>query len=147
MERQQIIDGLNCFKSHQHKCADCSWNPHPGTAWPYGCIKGQIDIAEAAQELLMGKKSAIENTEEGADLISRSELLAAYDAAHKGPPGGARKLIEEAPSINAEQEIRCKDCIYWAEWYVRGEKRYCEKLDHYTYEDFFCAYGEEEYDV
>jgi hypothetical protein len=33
------------------------------------------------------------------DTISRSALLAAYDAAHKGPPGGARKLIEEAPAV------------------------------------------------
>lgn len=33
------------------------------------------------------------------DLIYRDDLLAAYDAAHKGPPGGARKLIEEAPSV------------------------------------------------
>ena len=35
------------------------------------------------------------------DLISRDDLLAAYDAAHKGPPGGARKLIAEAPAIDA----------------------------------------------
>lgn len=35
------------------------------------------------------------------DLISREALLAAYDAAHKGPPGGARKLIQEAPAIDA----------------------------------------------
>lgn len=35
------------------------------------------------------------------DLISRPALLAAYDAAHKGPPGGARKLIEEAPGVGA----------------------------------------------
>lgn len=33
------------------------------------------------------------------DAISRSALLAAYDEAHKGPPGGARKLIEEAPAV------------------------------------------------
>ena len=32
------------------------------------------------------------------DLISRSWLLSEYDKRHKGPPGGARKLIEEAPS-------------------------------------------------
>ena len=32
------------------------------------------------------------------DLISRTWLLAEYDKRHKGPPGGARKLIEEAPS-------------------------------------------------
>lgn len=34
-------------------------------------------------------------------LIDKSELLKAYDAAHKGPPGGARKLIEEAPAVEA----------------------------------------------
>ena len=35
------------------------------------------------------------------ELIDRDALLAAYDAAHKGPPGGARKLIEQAPAIEA----------------------------------------------
>lgn len=35
------------------------------------------------------------------ELIDREALLAAYDAAHKGPPGGARKLIEEAPAVEA----------------------------------------------
>ena len=31
------------------------------------------------------------------DLISRKDLLESYDKDHQGPPGGARKLIEEAP--------------------------------------------------
>ena len=31
------------------------------------------------------------------DLISRSSLLAKYDKEHEGPPGRARKLIEEEP--------------------------------------------------
>lgn len=53
MELQQIIEGLNCFKTNQHPCAACPWNPHPGMAWPYGCIKGQIDVIEAAQEQLI----------------------------------------------------------------------------------------------
>ena len=35
------------------------------------------------------------------DLIYRGKLLAAYDAAHKGPPGGARKLIAEASAVEA----------------------------------------------
>ncbi len=35
------------------------------------------------------------------DLISRKALLAAYDERHKGPPGGARELIEDAPSVPA----------------------------------------------
>ena len=35
------------------------------------------------------------------DLISKKSLLSAYDEKHKGPAGGARKLIEDAPSISA----------------------------------------------
>lgn len=34
-----------------------------------------------------------------AEYIEREALLVAYDEAHKGPPGGARKLIEEAPAV------------------------------------------------
>ena len=33
------------------------------------------------------------------DLISRSALLAEYDRVHVGPPGGARKLIQDAPAV------------------------------------------------
>ena len=40
------------------------------------------------------------------DLISREALLDAYDKAHQCPPGGARKLIEEAQ----DALVRCKDC-------------------------------------
>ena len=32
--------------------------------------------------------------------IEREALIAAYDAAHKGPPGGARKLMEDAPAAD-----------------------------------------------
>lgn len=32
-------------------------------------------------------------------LINREALLAEYDRVHVGPPGGARKLIEEAPEV------------------------------------------------
>ena len=35
------------------------------------------------------------------DLINRSALLAEYDRVHVGPPGGARKLMEEAPVVDA----------------------------------------------
>lgn len=34
-------------------------------------------------------------------LIDRDALLAAFDAAHKGPSGGVRKLIEQAPIVDA----------------------------------------------
>ena len=35
------------------------------------------------------------------DLISKKSLLSSYDEKHKGSAGGARKLIEDAPSIPA----------------------------------------------
>ena len=35
-----------------------------------------------------------------AEYIEREALIAAYDKAHKGPPGGARKLMEEAPAAD-----------------------------------------------
>ena len=70
------------------------------------------------------------------DLISRSALLEAYDKAHKGPPGGARKLIEEAP----EAIVRCEHC-----W-----KRAFDNCPFNEYslvvpkDDFFCGAGERE---
>lgn len=36
------------------------------------------------------------------DLISRSALIAEYDRVHVGAPGGARKLMEDAPAVDAE---------------------------------------------
>lgn len=39
------------------------------------------------------------------DLISRKALIEAYDKAHKGPPGGARKLMEEAPAVDAMEVV------------------------------------------
>lgn len=36
------------------------------------------------------------------DLISRKALLYEYDRVHVGEPGGARKLIEDAPAVDAE---------------------------------------------
>ncbi len=44
------------------------------------------------------------------DLISRKALLAEYDRVHVGPPGGARKLIREAPTVcAAEVTTSCED--------------------------------------
>jgi len=68
------------------------------------------------------------------DLISRSALLEAYDKAHKGPPGGARKLIEEAP----EAVIRCKDCKH-------HRKDTCSAAAGMAFpppDDWFCADSE-----
>ena len=75
------------------------------------------------------------------DLISRSALLEAYDKAHKGPPGGARKLIEEAP----EAVIRCKDCKFRQSRVSRIidgiECNLCEIVKGYKSADWFCGDG------
>lgn len=71
------------------------------------------------------------------DLISRSALLAAYDKAHQGPPGGARKLIEDAP----DAIVRCKDCTEYQEW---GGGKISMRLGSYYGDvppNWFCAYG------
>ena len=63
-EVQQIIDGLGCFITHQHKCLDCPFNPHPGMIWVYGCIKGQGDIVDAAREALRKYQEVTKNGKE-----------------------------------------------------------------------------------
>jgi hypothetical protein len=35
-----------------------------------------------------------------ADLIDRDALIAEYDRVHIGAPGGARKLMQDAPAVN-----------------------------------------------
>ena len=35
-----------------------------------------------------------------ADLIDRAALIAEYDRVHVGAPGGARKLMQDAPAVN-----------------------------------------------
>ena len=39
------------------------------------------------------------------DLISRKALLAAYDRVHIGEPGMARKLMEDAPTVDAVEVV------------------------------------------
>ena len=40
-----------------------------------------------------------------AEYIEREALLAAYDAAHEGAPGRARKLIADAPAVDVVHVI------------------------------------------
>lgn len=68
------------------------------------------------------------------DLISRAWLLTEYDKRHKGPPGGARKLIEEAPSAQPEI-IQCKDCKH----FIREDiEEYAPYGFYNTYFHAFC---------
>ena len=39
------------------------------------------------------------------DLVDREELLAEYDRQHVGPPGGARKIMEQATAVIKAEEM------------------------------------------
>lgn len=78
------------------------------------------------------------------DMISRKALIEAYDKAHQGAPGGARKLMEEAPGIDAVEVVRCKHCKQCRGWKnaigIKGYKCYLLCVD--IEPDDFCSHGE-----
>ena len=44
------------------------------------------------------------------DYVSRDYLLGEYDRQHQDPPGGARKIIAEAPAADVVEVARCREC-------------------------------------
>lgn len=81
-------------------------------------------------------------------LIDANALIAEYDRVHIGEPGKARKLIEDAPTVEAVEIVRCRDCKYY---YDHGANRdyYCHRskcgkqvFDIKSKADDFCSYGE-----
>lgn len=68
--------------------------------------------------------------------IDADTLLAEYDRVHEGPPGRARKLIEQAPTIEPEI-IRCKDCKHW----ICHDRR-CGYWNHGVKPLDWCCYAE-----
>lgn len=90
-----------------------------------------------------GERKKMENN----DLISRKALIEAYDKAHKGSPGGARKLMEEAPGVDAVEVVRCRDCKHGENLCDKqGLCTYCQISIHSypvrNQQDDFCSYGE-----
>lgn len=75
------------------------------------------------------------------DLISRKALIAEYDRVHIGPPGGARKLMEDAPTVDAEEVVRCKDCVHMKNQF---NARFCNVWCMFNGmgDEGFCNYGE-----
>lgn len=66
-----------------------------------------------------------------AEYIEREKVLAEYDRQHKGPPGGARKIIETFPSadvrpvrygkwVKRNGAILCSECNYDTPFIVRN---------------------------
>ena len=66
-------------------------------------------------------------------LIDANALIAEYDRVHIGEPGKARKLMENAPTVDAVPVVRCRECKH------RYSDSWCEYVD---YDDnFYCAKG------
>ena len=78
------------------------------------------------------------------DLISRKALIAEYDRVHVGAPGGARKLMEDAPAVDAVEVVRCKDCKQWRRniGFTDNPNGHCFYHDIDTNGFDFCSYGE-----
>ena len=51
------------------------------------------------------KSLTCHTTSERLDVIDRRALIAEYDRVHIGPPGGARKLMEDAPRADAVEVV------------------------------------------
>ena len=51
------------------------------------------------------------------DLISRKALIAEYDRVHIGEPGKARKLIEDAPTVDAVEVVHGRWEYHWFDSY------------------------------
>lgn len=89
-------------------------------------------------------------------LIDADDLLAEYDRQHEGEPGKARKLIEDAPTIDRptrsqfkrmavqlgyEPVVRCRECKHHVAGYC------CRDINGRTnmfrmFDNDFCSYGE-----
>lgn len=72
------------------------------------------------------------------DYISREEILAEYDRQHKGPAGGARKIMETWPAADVVPVVRCKDCLYGSEnGFICGNVHGLQ----YAFPNAFCSNG------
>ena len=78
-----------------------------------------------------------------AEYIERQAVLSEYDRQHKGPPGGARRIIETFPAADVRPVVLCRDCKHEGLLscpIVVIEKQQMVFINHAP--EFFCASGE-----
>ena len=88
------------------------------------------------------------------DLISRKALVSELEntpirlAVEKSK---MFRLIEKAPTVDAVEVVRCKDCKWYKEGRILKENKFCFRLKHpkedrrigYNFSpDDYCSYGE-----
>lgn len=49
--------------------------------------------------------------------------------------------INEQPTVDAVEVVRCKDCQFRDDPYDMGGLRYCLRIKHYTWDDNYCSFG------
>lgn len=77
------------------------------------------------------------------EYIERGALIAEYDRFHVGAPGGARKLMVEAPAADVVEVVRCKDCKkHGHKDCIVNRKMACGDHETTTKANDFCSYGE-----
>lgn len=74
----------------------------------------------------------------GVGRCSRNLLPADYCAGWNG----LIRLIEKAPTVDAVEVVRCRDCIYTRKVYGRLVCKYGTCAGCILHDDFFCANGE-----
>ena len=43
---KDLLIALECPGSFKKPCRQCVFNPKPDVEWPYGCVRGERDMAE-----------------------------------------------------------------------------------------------------
>ena len=83
-------------------------------------------------------------------LIDANALIAEYDRVHIGEPGKARKLMEDAHTIDDALVVRCRECVHWKPTGSKAGNSFsdmeyiggCEFTNYCRRESDFCSYGE-----
>lgn len=92
-----LIKGMEMPKC----CAECEWHEYYGGDydWVHACRRTGTMPIENAETERANDCPLIEVPTPHGDLVDRTELLAEYDRQHKGPAGGARRIMEQATAI------------------------------------------------
>lgn len=72
------------------------------------------------------------------EYIERGVLIAEYDRVHVGAPGGARKLMVDAPAADVVEVVRCKDCRHGNLLIQNGQEIVACTNEAPPFADYFC---------
>lgn len=121
------------------ECRDCAYSDRPTYKWPCSVCR----VTKNGRSMNCPEEADhIANDDRETDYVSRQWLLTEYDKRHKGPSGGARKMIEEAPAADVRTVVLCRDCRFYSNgWCYNPNTFDDEKTRGNTTPEWFCADG------